>query len=385
MLDAYGLTENPFPIAAQGPVRNWAGHVSLRDDLMELIRGPRAKDIGISEFAVLHGDLGAGKSHALLYLKTAIEDNEHNEFDAEVVYVERPKVSSKTSFQELVQYIFHNLGQETVINDIGTKVCLNFDSVVKKKMVEAGFSVDDDQTSFVSKAMADFPEEDQAMIKLLRDGQENQDGVYEFLTGTRTCPSDAYKGKKLDSEFVAAKVLGAFIRVATREFPGGGHACEAFYLFVDEFELVLEMKNAESDSLFSGFRELINEVPYRFCLLWSFSASAALIEAVVPSHLMKRMTRSFVEIPSLGDDEAKQFLLSQIKAFHNDSVTSESEGYPFSDEALEYIVQHAESTTPRDLFLVARRVLQRAIKREELEPGQEITQDMAKFILQPYL
>lgn len=381
MLKDYGLTDNPFPITPQGFIHNWAGRQELKDDLIELIKGPRAKDIGVSEFAVLHGELGTGKSHALLYLKTKIQENTSNEFDSEVVYIERPMVASKTSFLELVRYIFHCLGQKK-ISHFSRTIYDKFNELVEKKSTELGFGQNYDTTPFFQKTLEDFCEEDQFMIRLLYHGKDDPEGLYSYFTSPTECPLSGVR-EKIDSDFIASKRLASFIRVLTQDFPDNTHILEAFYLFVDEFEIALEMKSNERDSLFSGFRELINEVPYRFCLLWSFSASAALIEAVIPRHLMKRMTRSFIEIPSLSEDEAYSFMISQIQSFHDSSY--ENPCHPFSEEALNFIIQHAESTTPRDLFIIARRVLERSIKREGLEPNEEISATMAERILQPYI
>ena len=57
--------------------------------------GVRASDIGSTEFLVLHGELGAGKSHALRYLKTRIEQRD-SEFQSLAIYVERPSRCCET-------------------------------------------------------------------------------------------------------------------------------------------------------------------------------------------------------------------------------------------------------------------------------------------------
>ncbi len=68
----FDLRQDPFPIAPESSVVNWAGDQEIRDELVDIVKGVRASDIGVSEFVVLHGEFGAGKSHALRYLRTKI-------------------------------------------------------------------------------------------------------------------------------------------------------------------------------------------------------------------------------------------------------------------------------------------------------------------------
>src|SRR5438874_2813863 len=87
----FDLKHDPFPIAPESSVTNWAGDQELKDDLVDIVKGVRARDIGVSEFVVLYGELGAGKSHALRYLRTLICDHSED-FNSLAIYLERPRV-----------------------------------------------------------------------------------------------------------------------------------------------------------------------------------------------------------------------------------------------------------------------------------------------------
>jgi hypothetical protein len=156
---------------------------------------------------------------------------------------------------------------------------------------------------------------------------------------------------------------------------------ESVYLFIDECEMLFEAKSSESELVFNGLRELINSLPYTFCLMLSFSAATALIEAVMPTHLLKRLTRPYIEIPMLTDDMAREFLRSQLNFYRTEASPHVDSFYPFSNEAVDLIIEDQVTLTPRNLFISCKRVFERAIRRYGVEPGGTITLEIATQIL----
>jgi energy-coupling factor transporter ATP-binding protein EcfA2 len=382
MLEAYHLREDPFPIVPDGPVDNWAGREELQEDLVDLVKGVRARDIGVTEFVILYGELGAGKSHALRYLKTMIERESRKPdgaFNSLALYVERPRVATKLNFLELHRYIIRLMGREKVHGYCqSVKALLN--ETTRALAAEKGMGDVRDLSSFEHAAVEKFRTNDQAMVRLLSRGSDDVKKIYDFLVGDDRCDGTEYEGK-VDSDFMAAKILSDFFRVLTADLVPGKRILESVYLFVDEGEMLVEAKATESELVFNGLRELINGIPYRFGLIISFSAATALIEAIMPNHLLKRLTRQYIEVPMLTDEQAVDFLRAQINHFRPPGSVMDGTFYPFSEPAIEYIVQNRNTLTPRNLFIDCKRVLERAIRRHELQPGEEITRDMAEKIL----
>ena len=378
MLTDFGLTKDPFAIVPDGPVENWAGRSELKEDLVDLILGVRASDIGSTEFLVLHGELGAGKSHALRYLKTEIEKAD-GEFSSLAVYVERPRVAAKLNFLELYKYIMSELGREAIAQ-ICTSVKERMDDVIQGLAEEAGYGDADNKSSFEPRAIEGIRVNDRNMVQLLRRGALDEGKVFDFLSGGIRCDGAEYEGK-IDSDFMAAKILGDFLRVSTSDIGGKGRVYESAYLFIDECEILFDAKATESDPVFSGFRELINGLPYGLGLVLSFSAATSLIEAYMPQHLLKRMTHDFIEIPMLEDGQAIEFLRDQLKSFRPEGWKHKNAYYPFAREVIEYIIENQTSLTPRNLFKDCRRILERAVRRHALQPGDQITMELAEKIL----
>ena len=380
--ESFGLRQDPFPIVPDGPVHNWAGRTELRDDLVDLILGVRGTDIGVTEFAVLHGEYGAGKSHALRYLKTLIDEDDEAKFNSVAIYLERPRVANKLNFLELHKYIIRSLGRDTV-KQFCLEVKEKTDQTIEELASEAGYGNVTDKSSFIQSAIKSLPSHDRNMVRLLRRGAEDGTQVYSFLLGETGCGGDEYEGK-IDSDFIAANVLSDLFRVIASEIRPKERIRKSVYLFIDEFEMLVEAKAAESELVFSGLRELINSLPYRFGLFISFTGAAALIEAIMPQHLLKRMTVPYIEIPALEGSDAKDFLLSQLKYYRLEDSEYNEPYYPFEEDAVDYIIENAEAHTPRNLFKDCKRVIERALRRHGLQPGDTITREVTQKILVGY-
>lgn len=380
-LEDFDLTQDPFPIVPDGPVHNWAGHEDLRLDLIDLVKGVRARDIGISEFVVLYGEYGAGKSHALRYLRTQIVENK-GEYNSLALYLERPRVANKLNFLELYKYIIKIIGREQIKSYCG-QMKAHMEEITNDLASAANMGHLANKSSFFDQAVSNLPIDDRPMVKLLVSGAEEGSNIYEFLSGADKSEENGYEGK-IDSDFMAAKALSDFFRVLTSELRPNIRVLESVYLFIDECEVLAETKASESELVFTGLRELINGLPYRFGLVMSFSAATALIEAIMPRHLLRRMTRPYIEVPMLGDEDAVAFLKTQMNFYRTDGSQYTGQFYPFSDEAIAFIVENTTTLTPRNLFIDSKRVLERAIRRFDLTPGQSISRETAEAVLRGY-
>lgn len=375
----FDLTQDPFPIAPESNVENWAGDQELRDDLVDIVKGVRARDIGVSEFVVIHGEFGAGKSHALRYLKTLVAETPV-EYNSLAIYLERPRISNKLNFELLSRYIVQQIGRHRIVSYC-TQVSKILDEIVNELAMSKGMGDSADKSSFYEAAYNGFRENDRPMIRLLVGGMQPNSRVFEFLAGLEKSDIPGTYEGKIDSDFMAAKVLADLFRILTTELRPGRFVQDAVYLFIDECEMLLEAKSSESDVVFAGLRELINGVPYRFCLMMSFTAATALIEAIMHNHLLKRLTRSYFEIPMLDDDLARTFLRSQLNFYRPEGSNKKDTFYPFSEEAIDGIIEHEVGLTPRSLFIDCKRVFERAVRRFDLEPGDEISREVAGKVL----
>ena len=104
------LTGNPFTLVPNETVTNWAGYADLRTELLDTIQSCRVDQVGLSEFAIIHGDLGTGKSHALRYLRYLITDEQREAFSSPCVYLETLRVAPSMDFSRVVSQDYGDLG-----------------------------------------------------------------------------------------------------------------------------------------------------------------------------------------------------------------------------------------------------------------------------------
>ena len=376
-LEDFDFVRDPFAIVPDSEVHNWAGREELREDLIDLIMRVRASDIGVTEFAILHGEYGAGKSHTLRYLKTYVEQ-QSNDFQSLAIYVERPRVSTKVNFLELYKYIIGYLLRDR-LKSICSKVKSMIDATTQEMMAETKMHGVENISSFVDSAISNLPVREQSMVRLLYRGADN-DGVLSFLIGEDRCNGNEYKGK-IDSDFLAAKLMTDLFRVLTLEIRPDERIYESVYLFLDEGEILIDAKATESELVFTGLRELINGLPYQFGLIVSFTAATALIEAAVSQHLLKRLTAPYFEIAMLDDDDAKEFVKSQLDSCRSEGSSHNGSFFPFDEEAIDFIIGHNNSLTPRNLFIDCKRAFERAYRRFGLSYNEAIPKAIAEKVL----
>src|SRR5687768_14885747 len=89
---AANLTQNPFrsnPTQESDPRMNiWIGYDKEREQLWRYIVRSRADQVGNANLVMLYGDLGTGKSHALLWAKYQILEALREDFNAVAYYIQ---------------------------------------------------------------------------------------------------------------------------------------------------------------------------------------------------------------------------------------------------------------------------------------------------------
>lgn len=363
--EEYGFREVPFPVTPEHTTTHWAGREELLEELLDLIDSPRESDIGLSEFVVLHGSYGAGKSHALRYLRNYIDQRPEN-YRSRAIYVQSIRIEDKISFLALYREIIRLLGDEYIFN-MASQVNAHIERI--ERAHENAFDLER-EGKLRDVVLKEFERELQPMLRQLCEiAQGDENRLRALETGIR-------------SDFEAAKSLGAFfgcLKVCKTE--DNLPLSEANYVFLDEVEATTEVKVSESQAFFNAMLQLVNQLPYNFCLLCSFSGDTALLEAVVNEALLQRMTRDYIELPELEPEEAKHFLAKQFETYRTEGFKNENPYHPFTERSIEYVLDRTLPTTPRNIFRALRKVLERSVKRDNLVPGEEIQREDAERIL----
>lgn len=386
-LDDFGLTSDPFAITVSDTsVHRWAAREKEKSVLLDVIESVRASDIGSSEFLVVHGDYGAGKSHALRYLTTIINEDQAEHFKGKAIYIQTVRVSEKIKFLEVYKVVVDQLGKgffQALSTHISQQVNQAKADYFSSAPPEVKPQLMADQNRHMNETLDEMaPKSAIPFIKLMMAAANGGiDRVWSFLRGEDQAFPEIGLSSRINNDFNAVSALAGLFKTMTAKIGSVPPAYQAVYLFVDEQENLVEMKAAESVQLLQSFRELINQLPNYFCMIWGFSADAALIEAVLPSPILQRLTRKYVELPAMQPEEAKLFIRQQLEGFRRPDFAAPSPFYPFAEEAIDAALERIIDMTPRNIFKVLRAVLERAIRRYDLMPPNSIDAELANKIL----
>jgi hypothetical protein len=365
------LTKNPFTVVPGQKVTVWAGYPDLKRTLLDIVESCRSDKVGLSEFVILHGEYGAGKSHALRYLVNWITVVNAAEFKSQVVYFESLKFAPKMDFIALYRQTIGQLMEH--IRETAEWLDYVIDESIPADDKKPGGGSKDKKDAIYKdpRITPSFPQ----LSLLLRGVKEGKSDALKILLGhnDKALPFAAYDlTGPIDNEFSAVKCLGAYINLCTRgtsaltqgEFLGRN---KAFYFLLDEIEMLQDFKPAEVLSINQGLRDLINACPENCCFIFGMTGDVRTIYALFDKHVMRRMSRQPVEIEPLTVDQAVAFLKEVLRNYRSDA--SDPDQYPFREAALRKIAQETQEKTAAELFRSCRRVLEKAVLGGRLQPG----------------
>lgn len=385
-LKDFGFRDHPFAMVPKSGITTWSGMARQRALLHDIVESVLTIETGLSEFVILHGSYGAGKSHALKYLTHEISETRRDHFKSAAIYLPKIRVDQKVDFVRLYRAIMRELGREFFI-ELATKL----DSLIDTAATELGNQMDraeeraiirSDPQHFRKQIIERIGPEDRQTVELLRmlSPSGSPEKVLTYLLEGKPTVGLAGFTQAIDNDYVATKMLSNIFRAMTLEIEGQGSAYRAVYLFIDEVEDIWDLKPIEQLAIWNGLRELLNRVPENLCLLLAFTGDTALLEATIPQGLAERTSRQNIELQSLEIQEAKDFIQEHLASFRYENYTASQPYYPFSEEAIDFVLETATILVPRRIFRALRTVLERSIRHEGLTPGDEISAKMAEDI-----
>lgn len=369
-LELAKLSKNPFTLVAEANTDVWADYEVVRKALLDVISSCRTDQVGLSEFVVLHGEIGTGKSHALRYLQNLITVRQRDEFRAACIYLESTKLAKKTDFLAVYRRVMEALRNH--INDTANRIDSAFEERAKSSGLTRSQDIQAEKEKLwkgsAEKLAPHFP----GLINLLRGLLSDQHAFLILCGMSGDGVEDYHLTGQIDSEYDASRCLSAYVNLVTNPnrdvLPEKIFVADkAFYLFIDEVELLQDFKPADVLSLNQGIRDLINGCPQSFCLLFGVSGDPRILFAIFDKFVVRRFSREPIEIQALDANEAVRFLTEVLKNYRSDPTDPPE--YPFRKDTLMRIAEKTPDKTAASLFRSARRVLEKAVLAGKLTPG----------------
>lgn len=381
-LEIAKLRKNPFTLVADANTDVWADYEGVRQSLLDVITSCRTDQVGLSEFVVLHGEIGTGKSHALRYLQNYITAKKATEFSAPCVYLESTKLAKKTDFLAIYRRVIEALRNH--IDDTANRLDTAFEDMTKAKGITKSQDIQGAKEKLWRESAEALAPQFPSLIHLLR-GMIDDDHAFSLLCGTSADDVETYQlTGPIDSEYDASRCLSAYVNLVTNPnrsvLPETAFvANKAFYLFLDEVELLQDFKPADVLSINQGIRDLINGCPQAFCLIFGVSGDPRILFAIFDKFVVRRFSREPIEIQALDGPESVRFLKEVLRNYRQNS--SDPAEYPFREDALRAMAEKTPDKTAASLFRTARRVMEKAVLSGNLVSGGWIeVSDVEEFL-----
>jgi hypothetical protein len=343
---ACNLKNNPFrpnPTFETDPrMRIWVGYEKEKTVLEKFLVRTRSDHIGNENFLLLYGDYGTGKSHALLWARHQILQTRKEEFQSVAYYIQTLKRGGgKLSFAEAFKEDI--LAKSNLTSDI-----LNYKNFLEGCILQ--FKHEQGHPPEVSK---------ETVLKQLLGALELYNFAIEILNCNNNNEIEQLIGPPKQSDHDAMMTLTKLVNLFTYEVrlaDGSRRFKKAAYLFVDELDLLAYCSAKEAREVNDLVRHIYDLCPNCFCMILSFTATAAEITTLFDVYVLSRVSRQ-IRMDLLEIDDAKKFV-KDILDTERDSSSGRMGYFPFEESAIEHIVSQIVSITPRKIVNVMQQILE---------------------------
>lgn len=386
------LKESPFRVTPGKKVTVWAGHKDLKKVLEKVVILTRNDKVGTSECVVLYGELGTGKSHSLRFFQNYI-DSQQDDFKSKCVYLETLRVANKVSFCDLYRTIVQRIGKSDIqkfskalvskVEEEKRKLAQETPADEFKRIHE---SREDIEEKFLTQAKDRIMGKYAQRYSIFQQLDQDNDGAWFYISASQPKFSQDDLVRldvmgPIDSDFAAVEHLGMIINLMCGIPINGDTYWKAFYLFLDEVEIITDLEPKALIAINQSLRDLFNACPEHLCLLLGLTGDAAMVEVIFSQYLLSRLTREPICIPSLDDEQAVDFLKEVLKSYRIDSKATD-DWHPFTEEAVRYIIYNTTDKTPRRLFYNCKRVFELSASEGLLKNKKKITKENAERFLE---
>ena len=364
----FGLKPDPFRLmATERSAEHWAGMPETKRMLQDIVVSVLPEDIGASEFVIISGAWGGGKTHALRYFFREIREQGYGY----AFFASKVRLGAKPTFHGL----FHSLIWENrdMLPELAKKVAeaVKQEEIATRARAEHASMVDDELRQEIIRSKVAKANQD--LVTALIKVEPTVDAILPLFTG---------KGVSSD-DYSAAGLMAALIGVMTSPIGEQPPPYKAAYVFLDEMEDMLNLKYADLFAFWGACRELINRTAESHCaVLFTFTIqTVAQLEGQIEPFLMERLTRPVLEIKQLEDEDAKEFVREFLQSVREDGKEVPQPFFPFAEATIDLIVERYPEIVPRYIIRDMGRIFERAVRRERVAPGEEISREVAEEIL----
>ena len=336
---ACNLKGNPFrtnPVVDDDPrVKIWVGYDRQRVQLEKIIERVRADQVGLTNFILLYGHYGTGKSHALLWARNRVKET-----GAGIAYL-IPTLKKDKGKLSFAAALYEDLVERgSLLNDL-----LSFRTFCEGRALE----VKNGQEMPTKQA-----------IDLLIKSRELAEFVKELLDRENAQEVKALLNPGKLSDYQAVMLFSKIVNLFVQEFetPAGKKRFKpAVFLLVDELDDLQRQPPKEVLETNDILRHLYDACPNAFGLVCALAAEVTTLTNSFTDYILSRVTRQ-VHFDLLDRETAIAFVGAILEKSRAEEDSERSGFFPFTDEAVHAVVSQLREITPRKIVNTMQQVVE---------------------------
>lgn len=356
--EACNLTGNPFRSnpthASDSRIDIWVGYERQQTQLIKFLTRTRADQVGNTNFIMLYGGYGTGKSHALLWAQNRILNVEADEFESVCYFIPTlKKAKGQLSFAGAFQ------------DDIVAKSRLVADILAYRTFL--GGCVNQYR---IAHKIPHETRDDVVIEKLI--------GAIDLSNFAKEIMASGDSDEKI-RKFIAPSTLNDYQAVVTftrlvnlfvheiRIEDKVNRFKKAAYLFIDELDDLLRTSVKEARLVNDSLRHLYDACPNAFCMVIALSAEIAEFSTIFEDYILSRIQRR-IELSLLDKDDAVAFVVEIMNKSRVDP-SGLTGAFPFEQSAIDAIASQLVEITPRKVVNTMQQVIEE-VRLSGLDPAK---------------
>lgn len=341
------LKDNPFrstPNFASDPrARIWVGYIKQKNLLDKYLKRSLADQVGNTNFLMLFGQYGTGKSHALLWAQNKILHDEKEIFNS-VCYLIPTLRKDKGKLTFGGAFLDDIVAKSTILADV--QEFHNFlVECISACRAANHYGLDVQPERIVEKLIP--PVELHNFAKNIYLCQREED----FLELLSPKGLTDYQAMIIYTRLVNLFVHDMLIsEKESKRFKKGA------FLFIDELDDLARASIKEAREVNDILRHLYDNCPNRFCMIIALSAEISQLPVYFFDYILSRIHRQ-IELVVLDKDDAVNFV---HEILFNNRINPEgiNDFFPFEKAVVETIASQLTEITPRKIVTTMQQVVE---------------------------
>ena len=332
------LLDNPFrsnPAFASDPRASiWVGYEKQRKQLERYLKRSLSDQVGNTNFIMLYGEYGTGKSHALLWSQNKILHEEKNNFNAACYFIPTlRKDKGKLTFAG------------AFLDDIVEKSSLREDVQAYQNFLMNCI------TKFRTTKGYGIETPNEKVIEELIPAVE----LYNFAKSIYKCQDTASINRVITpdnlTDYQAMMIFTRIINLFVHEMQLSDTESYRFkkgaYLFIDELDDLDRATAKEAREVNDLLRHIYDNCSNCFCMVIALTAEITFLPVIFFPYVLTRIQK-LIELVVLDKNDTVVFV-KEIMENNRADPTGEKGFFPFEAAAVESIASQLTEITPKKI------------------------------------